>query len=653
MSKSINAGLAAGVLLASLLLCGCQAARQEERPNIVWINAEDISPALGCYGDSLALTPHLDALAQRSVLFRQALAVAPICSPSRSTLATGIYPTTLGTEHLRSETPIPGFIQALPEHFREEGYFTSLYGKTDYNFEPEGLWEYWEPDEAPWRQRRAGQPFLSVFTFNFTHEGAGNSLERHERTVQGLPDSLRRNPAEMSVPPYYPDNEEARHLWARYYELVTAFDQQVGKMWQSLEEDDLLDNTIVFVYSDHGFGLPRYKRWLYDTGLRVPLLVYIPEKYRHLSPYPPGTATGDLVSFVDFVPTALQLIGRPIPDYMQGQPFLGEDLPPARQYAFAARSRADNAYDLARAVHSGRYLYVRHFMPHLPYIQEGKIFSDEKDGFRLLRQARATGQLPPAGEQMFQPKPIEELYDLANDPWELDNLAGREEYARLQDSLRRLMQDWILDSRDLGFLPESEIAARRRGETPYELGQDAARFDLPAIYRAAEQVGRADVATFRAMLRDPDSGVRYWAIIGLHGLGMAAREALPELEGRLGDPSKSVQIAAAELLCQFGREAQALPVLARHLQDPEPDVALQAARSLELSGADYRSIAGVVERVLQSKAAPPGTKSPYIDYNYAAFISWSLEAVLEKHRCRASKDCPTPTSLLWRRHRGD
>ena len=279
MSKSINAGLAAGILLASLLLCGCQTAQQETRPNIVWINAEDISPALGCYGDSLALTPHLDALAQRSVLFRQALAVAPICSPSRSTLATGIYPTTLGTEHLRSETPIPGFIQALPEHFREEGYFTSLYGKTDYNFEPEGLWEYWEPDEAPWRQRRTGQPFLSVFTFNFTHEGRGNSQEKYEEVADNMPASTRHRAADMPVPPYYPDTEEARSLWARYYDLVTAFDQKVGQMLQHLEDDGLLDDTIIFVYSDHGFGLPRYKRWLYDTGLRVPLIVYIPEKY--------------------------------------------------------------------------------------------------------------------------------------------------------------------------------------------------------------------------------------------------------------------------------------------------------------------------------------------------------------------------------------
>lgn len=637
MRNNLKTGLAAASLLLSLLLYGCQTAPPEDRPNIVWINAEDIGPALGCYGDPLAVTPHLDALAQRAVLFRQALAVAPICSPSRSALVTGMYPTTLGTEHLRSETPIPDFVQTLPEHFREAGYFTSLYGKTDYNFEPEGLWTYWEPDEAPWRQRQTGQPFLSVFTFAFTHEGRGNSLEKYEEAVQSLPAAARHRADEVPVPPYYPDTEEARSLWARYYDLVTAFDHKVGQMLQHLEDDGLMDDTIIFIYADHGFGMPRYKRWLYDTGLRVPLLVYVPDKYQHLNPYTPGTATEALVSFVDFVPTALNLIGQSIPAYMQGQPFLGKDLPPSREQVFAARSRADNAYDLARAVHTGRYLYVRHYMPHLPYIQAGKIFSDEKEGFRMLRQARANGQLPPAGELMFLPRPAEELYDLENDPWELHNLAGQPAYAHLQDSLHQLMGGWIRSSRDLGFLPESEIAARRQNDTPYEMGQDAQRFNLPAIYEAAERVGKAGISTYLASLHHSDSGVRYWGIIGLQGLGLEAEQAVPDLERLLGDPAKSVQIAAAGLLCKLGHEARAIKVLGVHLQDHEPNVALQAARNLELYGTDYSPIAAMAQEVLDSKAAPAGAKFPYLDYNYAAFISWSLEAVLEKHHRQAKR----------------
>lgn len=619
------------MLLAGLLLCGCKAARLDTtRPNIIWINAEDIGPAFGCYGDPYARTPNIDRLAERSVVFRKAIAAAPICSPSRSALVTGVYPTTLGTEHLRSETPIPDFIQTLPQHLREAGYFATLYGKTDYNFDPEGMWEYWEPDETPWRKRPAGKPFFSAFTFSFTHEGKGNDRNNYEKVARTLPDSLLHNPAQAPVPPFHPQTETMQGLWARYYDLVSAFDQQVGSMLSALKADDLLDDTIIFIYSDHGFGLPGYKRWLRNTGLHVPLVVYIPDKFKHLSPYRPGSATDELISFVDFVPTALSLTGRPAPAYMQGKAFLGPYRAAPRQHVFAARSRADNVYDLARAVRTERYLYVRHFMPHLPYMQQGKIFSDEKEGFLALREARAAGQLPPAGEQMFLPKPLEELYDLEQDPWELENLAGHTGFAALKDSLSRLLDQWVIQSRDLGFLPESEINARLRGDTPYEMALDTARYDVKTVYNAARLVGKADVATYRRMLQHPDSGVQYWAIIGLHNAEREARKAAPDLEKLLAAPSKTVQIAAAELLLSWGEHPKAVETLGKHLQDADSDVALQAARSIELSADACRSLLPVIKATLQSKAAPPGSTFPYTDYNHAAFISWSLEAALKQ-----------------------
>lgn len=630
MSNSINANLTVTVLLAGLSLCGCQTTRQEARPNIIWINAEDIGPAFGCYGDPFAHTPNIDRLAERSVVFRKTMAAAPICSPSRSALATGVNPTTLGTEHLRSETPIPEFIRSLPQHLRDAGYFATLYGKTDYNFDPEGMWEYWEPDETPWRKRPAGKPFFSVFTFSFTHEGKGNDLSSYEKVAHTLPGSLRHDPASATVPPFHPQTETMRRLWARYYDLIAAFDQQVGRMLETLKTDNLLDDTIIFIYSDHGFGLPGYKRWLRNAGLHVPLVVYIPDKYKHLSPHPPGSATDDLVSFVDFVPTALSLIGRPAPEYMHGKAFLGPDRAAPRQYAFAARSRADNVYDLARAVRTERFLYVRHFMPHLPYMQPGKIFSNEKEGFLALRQARSAGELPPAGESMFLPKPLEELYDLEQDPWELENLAAHAGYSILKDSLSKLLDNWIIQSRDLGFLPESEIKARLRGDTPYEMALDPARYDVETVYGAAKMVGTTDVNTYRRMLQHPDSGVQYWAVTGLHGAGREAREAAADLEKLLDASSKALQIAAAELLLSWGEHPKAVETLGKNLQDEDPDVALQAARSIELSANACPSLLHVVKATLKQKAAPPGSTFPYADYNHSAFISWSLESALKQ-----------------------
>ncbi|UZR98733.1 sulfatase-like hydrolase/transferase [Chondrinema litorale] len=612
-----------------LLISGCTFTNSKKEslppPNIVWINAEDISPAFGCYGDNFAITPNTDALASKGIVYKKAFATAPICAPSRSCLATGLYATSMGTQHLRSVTPKPEFIKTLPEMLRNEGYFTSLSGKTDYNFDPTGVWEYWENDNTPWKKRKEGQPFYSMFVFGLSHEGAGNIREKYESSVEDLPKEMFHDPAKVKVPPYYPDNEKARELWARYYDLVSAFDQKVGEVVENLEADGLMENTFIFVFADHGFGMPRYKRWLNETGLKVPLVVYTPEKYKSYFSESPGSTTEDLVSFVDFVPTTLSLAGIPKTEYMPGNAFLGPFRKDTREYVFGARSRADDMFETSRSVRNDRFMYIRHYQPQYPYIQDGYIFSDVKEVFKLLREEHEAATLPAASERMWHKKPNEELYDLENDPYELNNLAESDEYQLVKDSLRDELKNWIFETRDIGFLPEAEYMIRSTGSTPYQYAQSN-NYDLAAIYNAAEMVGKASKEEFEANLQSEDSGVRFWSVIGLLNLGERAKSSLKVLlEVLENDSSPSVQIAAAETLCKLGNCENAIPVLEKYLKDDRVWVALQAARTTQLIKEEAKPLVPVINEVLKKYRGEDGAKFKYKDFNYAAFISWPLE----------------------------
>ncbi|MEQ9221398.1 MAG: sulfatase-like hydrolase/transferase [Cyclobacteriaceae bacterium] len=620
-------------LLICLMFATCkQSDKPLPPPNIIWINAEDIGPAFGAYGDTYAKTPNIDALAKKGLRYDMAYATAPICAPSRSCLITGVYATAMGTQHLRNEIPRTPAIGALPEYLREAGYFTSLYGKTDYNFTPEGIWDVRAQRLAPWRERDEDKPFFSMYTIGSTHEGPANFYEKYLSAVQDLPDSMFHDPAIAKVPPYYPDNDSSRWMWARYYDLISGFDLDVGAIIDSLEADGLMENTIMFVFSDHGFGMPRYKRWLNETGLRVPLIVYVPEAYQEVfrAGNGPGKGTEELVSFVDYAPTALNLAGVPIPEHMQGQPFLGSDLPEKREYIFGARSRADDMYEISRASHDDRYIYIRHYIPQYPYIQSGKIFSDDKEAFRLLRRSRMDGDLPPLGEAMFNPKPTEELYDLHNDPFEQVNLANQPEHQEVKERMKAAMHDWMKRHRDAGLLIEPEMMRRAGDESPYTMAQDESRYHLNRILEAAEGVGTASLQTLLTDLNDTDSGVRWWAVMGL-----GARDNLPDagvqpLIERLDDESPAVQVAAAEVLCASGNcSADASEALARNMRSDKPWLALYAARSTQLIGAEACTIRDVILEVQQSYLSGPDGPRKYKDFNFSSFIGWALEVPLE------------------------
>lgn len=618
------------LLLFFFIFFSCKKIPEETRPNIVWINCEDTGPNWGCYGDEFATTPNIDELATQGVLYTKAYATAPICSPSRSCLITGLYATSLGTQHLRCEVKRPGFIKTLPEILSEAGYFTTNQAKTDYNFDPTGVWDYWKNELTPWRNRKGNQPFFSMFVFGMTHEGSVNRTEKWAENTKDLTKELFHDPAKVPLPPYYPDTPEIRKIWARYHDNITVFDQKVGEIITNLEADGLLENTIIFVFSDHGTGLPRYKRWLNVTGLHVPFVAYIPEKYKTMSRVEPGSKNEELVSFVDFAPTVLSLAGIKVPETMEGKPFMGKRIYPPRKHVIGARSRADNMYEMSRAVVTDEWIYIRHFYPHYPYIQPGLIFSDDKESLKELRRLKNEGALHEEAMKMWGEKPVEELYHLKTDPAELNNLASDENNLELMDSLRNLILSWALKNTDTGLLPEADYMIRSEGSTPYEFIRNG-EVPLEKIIESAELIGKANLGDFIEKLSDEEAGVRYWAVIGLQALKEKAAPAIPELKKMLEDNSPSVQIAAAETLCKLG-QMEGLAVLEKWLLDDRPQVTLQAARSIELLEEKAKPLIPVLYEVIEkNKSTDPDATRRYKDFNFAAFTTWSAEWAL--HHC--------------------
>lgn len=632
--------MAAGFAGAGIMTTGCGDVRSKkttERPNIVWIVCEDMNPILGCYGDKVAKTPNIDQLAKTGIVYRHAYANAPICAPARSCLITGVYPTSLGTQHLRQEQTLPAWMKALPQYLSESGYFTSNQNKTDFNFSAKGVFDYHKEDLYPWRQRKEDQPFFSFFNIMDTHEGPGNTPENYERVTAGLPPEQLTSPDSVTLPPYYPNTPEMRKICAHYYDLAAAMDVKVGQILKNLEEDGLMENTIVFFFSDHGHGLPRYKRWLNITGLRVPFVAHVPPKYQHLVKDKPGTENFDLISFVDFAPTVLNLAGLEIPKHMNGSPFLGENVPASHEYLFAARSRADDMYELSRAIHDKNFIYVRHFLPYLPYIQTGVINSDGKDSYRELRRAHLAGELPPAGELMWHSKPVEEFYDLQADPQELNNLASSPEHVAKLEEMRGLLKAQILKIRDAGFLFEPEMMMRSKGSSTYEMAQDTAKYDLEMIYAAAEMVGKANAAEIAVNLGNADSGVRFWGGMGLMNNLTDAKNYIPQLKTLLSDSSPTVQIATAGLLCKLETSKEPLPVLAKWMNDERLWLALYAARTIQEAGKEALPLIPEIKKTLEKLAVEPGNRKPhpgstriYRDGNFASFTGWALEGALQE-----------------------
>ena len=454
-----------GLKMLMAFVIGCvlftlaTAAHAADRPNILWLSTEDMSPNLGCYGDKQAHTPHIDELAAEGILFKNAFVPTPVCATCRSAIITGVYSASLGTHGMRSKIQIPAEIRCFPQYLRQAGYYCTNNEKQDYNFQtPPGSWDE-SSFQASWKNRPTPEtPFFAVFNFTGTHESSIRGDEpKYSQTTSVLKPDERHDPAKLKLPPYYPDTPKIREHWARYYNVVSSLDLWVAEHLTAIDEAGLADDTIVFFWSDHGAGIPRHKRWLYDTGMHVPLIVYVPPKWRHLVPCMPGEVRDQLVSLVDLGPTVLNLAGLKVPGYMQGQPFLGPNVPEPRKYVYGARDRMDESYDMFRAVRDGRFKYIRNYIPQRPYTQS-QSYGDNSDIMRELRRLNAEGELN-AEQALFMrdKKPKEELYDLAADPYELNNLAEDAEHAAKRAELSAALDDWMLSIRDLGIIPEGML----------------------------------------------------------------------------------------------------------------------------------------------------------------------------------------------------
>jgi uncharacterized sulfatase len=595
-------------ILVGLLTPTARAADTLARPNILWITCEDISPNLGCYGDPYAVTPNLDRLASQGVRYTHAFAPIGVCAPSRSCLITGMYPPSIGTHHMRCSGNLPEVVKCFTEYLRQAGYYCSNNVKTDYNFQPpRTAWDE-SSNKAHWRRRKAGQPFFSVFNFTSCHESQIRMPEKAyaERTAQ-FTARERHDPAKATIPPYHPDTPEVRKDWARYADMITFMDKQAGDILQQLETDGLAEDTIVFFFSDHGAGMPRSKRWLYDSSLRVPFIVRFPKKYEQLAPGKPGTATDRLVSFVDFAPTVLSLAGVQIPTHLQGKAFLGSQAAEPRQYVFGFRDRMDERYDMLRAVRDRRYKYIRNYMPHLPYFHHQHIsYMYEMPTMQVWQRLADAGKLNrPQAVFMAMTKPMEELYDTEADPHEVTNLASSAEHQEILQRLRTVHRQWMKDILDLGLLPEADLRTRFGGQPEYEaVRRDSKAYPFDRIAIVADLANRMDPAvqpTLVELLKDADPAVRYWAAVGIGALVEATRGGKPpedfaETPKALTDASSTVRVAAADALCRRGNYDTTLPVLRQGLQDKNEWVRLAAANVLDRINGHARPALAEIEQ---------------------------------------------------------
>ena len=484
------------VILSNLFFTTPLTSQNKNRPNILWLSCEDISPYLSMYGDSTAKTPNLDRLAGESTVYTHAFATVAVCAPNRSSIITGMYPTSIGTMHMRTgkdvhswgerkydgeskavdingeyiplySAVIPAYVKCFTEYLREAGYYCTNNQKTDYQFAaPVTAWDENGPD-AHWRNREKDQPFFAVFNYGVTHESRIWRNRDLEQTV---------NPDEVPLPPYFPDDSIVREDVARNYSNIELLDSEIGERLKQLEEDGLLENTVIFFFSDHGGPLPRGKRLHYDSGLQTPLIIRIPGK--------PGMLFDDqLISHVDLGPTVLSIAGVEIPGYMQGVPFLGDQKPlEKRQYIYGSGDRFDEFSDRIRIVRDQRYLYVRNYYPELPAYKDNG-YRRNMDMMNDMLRLHALGELNRDQNYWFRiKKTTEEFYDCETDPYNLHNLINDTAYADELSEMRGALDNWLSETGDMAVIPEKEMFLEMWPDGIQPVTQD------PQIEREGEHV---------------------------------------------------------------------------------------------------------------------------------------------------------------------
>ncbi|MEM9283916.1 MAG: sulfatase-like hydrolase/transferase [Verrucomicrobiota bacterium] len=570
------------------LVVSCRSGFAEENwPNILWLSAEDIGPHFGCYGDPYAITPNVDGLAALGTRFTHAFTTAGVCAPCRSGIITSMYQNAIGTHHMRCNATLPEWLKPFPMFLKEVGYYCTNNSKTDYQFSKPSSKEIWHlsGSKGHWQDREEGQPFFAVFNFTGCHESGIASESKYEKVTEVLSEGQRQEPsAFQNLPPYYPDTPVVREDWKRNYELITAFDHWVGERIEEVKAAGEWENTIVMLWSDHGVGLPRAKRWLYDSGTHVPLILRLPEKWKAWSPH---AVSDRLVNSVDFGPTVLEMVGVEPPDWMHGTSFL--EGRPERSHVFGARDRMDERYDIIRAVRDHRYRYIRNFEPLKPYYQY--MNTPEKGAtMREIRQGEKEGTLEgDAGIFSATSKPVEELYDLEKDPHEINNLAEDPDFQTIKEEMAEALFAWQLEIGDIGLIPESEIEIREKaaGSTYAILhGEEDQTALIEKLTTVATRASSGPEAfpELVSSLTYEDAAVRYWAATGLGNFAedaMTFEGTVEALEKALQDSSPAVRIAAGRALCRMGDHPEALAAVAKEMEGEQQWARLEAAIVLD------------------------------------------------------------------------
>jgi len=582
-----------------LLSSSCKKGEPLEKPNILWITCEDISPYLGSYGCKEAQTPNLDKLADEGIRYTRAYANAPVCAVARATILSGMYATTTGTHQMRSSVQLPDEIPAYPKILREAGYYCTNNAKKDYNSNFEDDTILWDESsrKAHYKNKAEGQPFFAVFNLSMTHESRLDQKNLQTFIDKGqIPEKTRIDPADIDLPPYHPDLPEIRKDWARFHDLITFMDTQVGYLLKELEESAHADNTIIFFYSDHGGQLARSKRFIYNVGTQVPMIIHLPEKWKHLSEVKPGNTEEDLVSFVDLAKTVLSISGCEIPGQMQGRIFLGEgtEAPPEKVFFF--RDRMAERYDFSRAVTDGELYFIRNFMPHRPRGRSARYGYNVQANWRAWEKHYEAGKCNEIQSQYYRPKPEVELFHTGYDPWQVENLAEEEEYRQNLNELSDKLDQWMVETRDVGLIPEPMffelVGEGKPYRTIYEYAQSE-EYPIHRILEAAKQsssAGSENIQTCLNYLRDEHPVIRYW---GAYGIFLARPSGKPVVQALTSmmheDQFAANRIMAAQALGLNGDAETAFPQLIKECHESRNGyLLLQGMNALQYTHLDVR-----------------------------------------------------------------
>ncbi|WP_161602032.1 sulfatase-like hydrolase/transferase [Aliiglaciecola lipolytica] len=583
------------VVMVSLFFCTfftiAKDGKHSPRPNILWIVSEDNSPMLGAYGDEFATTPNLDKLANRGIVYDNAFANSAVCAPTRFSLYTGMYANALGTHNMRSRYAIPDFIKPYSFYLKQAGYFVTNHNKTDFNYKTNDQ-KYW--DKGNYKNSPKGQPFFHVENIGISHEG-----QIHRKKAE-----LLHDPNAVSLPPYHPETPEIRYDWALYYDRISEMDSRVRKLLQDLEDAGLADNTIIFYFSDHGGVIARSKRFLFDSGTKIPLIMAFPVKFKHLAPQDMGSRSDVMVDIVDLAPTILELAGVEPPAHWHGKSLLNSARDITKQTAYLYRGRMDERIDIIRAIRDKKFKYIRNYLPHRKYALHLE-YLWRAASIRSWQAECLAGRCNSAQQQFWHPKPVEELYNTESDPWEVNNLANKPEYQNTLNAMRQLLAEKNRHYKDIGFIPEGELVERTKDITAYELVNHPS-FPIERVIETAEiaSLGQTKYQSLLASrLNDNEAAVRYWAATGFTILNQASEQETQSLINLLTDPSADVQIAAAEALLKLNIIEQPLNVLQTHISQSPETIALHAANVLNEIGLQATPALATMQQVIIDQKA--------------------------------------------------